>query len=129
MDMNSEKICRDWLVLTQAKGIGPSLCNKLLLEYKTPKNILACDYRQLVDFGLNKTSVESLQSPDEIKIDRVLNWLDQPNNHFITSHDVDYPELLKSIYAAPPILFATGQRKILNNLHFAIVGSRNPSTG
>lgn len=129
MDMNSEKICRDWLVLTQAKGIGPSLCNKLLLEYKTPDNILACDYHQLIEFGLNKTSIESLQSPNAVKIDQVLRWLDQPNNHFITLHDSDYPELLKSVYAPPPILFATGQRQVLDNLHFAIVGSRNPSTG
>ncbi|MBL1141763.1 MAG: DNA-protecting protein DprA [Proteobacteria bacterium] len=120
---------KDWLSLTFAKGIGSSICNRLLIEFNNPQTILACDSSKLVRFGLNEVSIKSLLNPDEEKINKILDWLNKPNRHLITILDSDYPELLKSIHSAPPILFAIGQREALGYIHFAIVGSRNPTTG
>ncbi len=120
---------RDWLCLILAKGIGPNTCNKLLLEFNDPQNVLACEPYQLASFGLKESSIKSLLNPDNEQISKILDWLDKPQHHLITILDNDYPELLKSIHSAPPILFAIGQRQALGYLHFAIVGSRNPTTG
>ncbi len=129
MDVNVTQNYRDWLSLTLAKGIGVNICNQLLSEFKNPQNILACDSKKLAGIGLKEASIKSLLHPDEEQIKNTLDWLNKPRHHLITILDEDYPELLKSIHSAPPILFAIGQREALGYLHFAIVGSRNPTTG
>lgn len=129
MDVGVRQSYTDWLSLTQAKGIGPAVCKKLLLEFKNPKTILACDHQTLSGFGLSDASIRTLLAPDVEKINKILEWLNKPFRHLITIFDDDYPELLKSIHSPPIILFAVGQREVLGFLHFAIVGSRNPTAG
>jgi DNA processing protein len=129
MDMDTTQNYTYWLSLAEASGIGPSLCNKLLLEFKTPQAILGSDHQTLSQFGLNNTSINHLHNPETQKINRILEWLDLPDHHLITLFDDDYPELLKSIHSPPILLYAIGQRESLGLLHFAIVGSRNPTTG
>ena len=120
---------KHWLSLILAKGIGPETCCKLLSEFNNPESILACNIDVLASFGLKEASIESLLNPDEEKINNILEWLDRPAHHLITICDDDYPELLRQIYSAPPVLYAIGQREALGFIHFAIVGSRNPTTG
>ncbi len=120
---------KDWLSLVLAEGIGASTCIKLLSEFNTPEAILACESDKLTALGLSKASIQSLSNPDEEKINTILDWINKPRHHLVTILDEDYPELLKSIYAPPPVLFAIGQREALTYLHFAIVGSRNPTMG
>jgi DNA processing protein len=129
MDMDVTQNYKDWLSITLAKGIGPSIFNNLLLEFKTPQHILTCDFKKLVSSGLKEASIKSLQNPDKDQINKILDWLNKPRHHLITIFDNDYPELLKSIHSAPPVLFAIGRREALGYIHFAIVGSRNPTTG
>lgn len=129
MDVDITQNYTDWLSLTQATGIGPVVCNKLLLEFKNPQTILACDFHTLSSFGLNAVTINTLHAPDLAKINKILDWLSQPLHHLVTILDDDYPELLKSIHSAPPVLFAIGLRQALRFLHFAVVGSRNPTAG
>lgn len=129
MDVDTTQNYTDWLSLTQATGIGPSICNKLLLEFKSPKAILSSNHDTLRQFGLSDDSINSLLEPDQEQISKTLEWLNKTNRHLITYLDDDYPELLKSIHSPPVILFAVGQRQALGFLHIAIVGSRNPTSG
>ena len=129
MDVDTTQNYTDWLSLTQATGIGPATCKKLLVEFKTPQAILTSDHNTLRHFGLSDVSISSLFQPEQEQLRVSLDWLHQANHHLITYFDDDYPELLKSIDSPPIILFAIGQREVLGFLHFAIVGSRNPTTG
>ena len=129
MDVDVTQNYTEWLSLTQATGIGPVICNKLLLEFKNPQTILACNYHTLSSFGLSEGTINTLLAPDVARINKILDWLSQPLHHLVTILDNDYPELLKSIHSAPPVLFAIGLRQALSFLHFAIVGSRNPTAG
>jgi DNA processing protein len=129
MDVNITQHYTDWLSLTQATGIGPVICNKLITEFKTPQAILASDHKTLRYLGLSESSINALFEPALEQINKILLWLDQPAHHLITYLDDDYPELLKKIHSPPMILFAIGQREVLGFLHFAIVGSRNPTAG
>ncbi len=125
MDINDKH--RDWLILTQAKAIGPVICLKLLAEYETPDKVLELDSARLSTFGLSKESISSLLSPDLKKLERSIQWLSQPGNELVTILDDDYPALLKTIHDPPPVLFMSGRREALRQVHFAIVGSRNPT--
>ncbi len=129
MDVDVVQNYTDWLSLTQATGIGPAACNKLLHEFKNPQTILSCDHQTLSSFGLSEVSINTLLAPNVEQINKILDWLNKPFHHLITIIDDDYPELLKSIHSPPTILFAIGQRGVLGFLHFAVVGSRNPTTG
>jgi DNA processing protein len=129
MDVNITQNYTDWLSLTQAVGIGPATCHKLLSKFKTPQAVLAADYKALKEHNLSDSSINSLFAPDLNLINKILDWLNQAGNHLITFADYDYPELLKSIDTPPLVLFAVGQRQVLGCVHFAIVGSRNPTAG
>lgn len=61
-------------------------------------------------------------------IDYDLSWLEQKNNGVITLNDANYPQQLKEIPDAPPLLFVRGNPDLLSLPQIAIVGSRNPST-
>ncbi|GJM05412.1 MAG: DNA protecting protein DprA [marine bacterium B5-7] len=129
MDMDTAQNYTDWLSLTQAIGIGPATCNKLLIKFKTPAAILSSSHATLKLSGLNDGTINSLFEPDQVQISAALEWLNQPNHHLITILDDDYPALLKLIHSPPVIMFAVGCRRALGFMHFAIVGSRNPTAG
>ncbi len=129
MDMKKEQSYRDWLTLVQTKGLGPVRIQKLLSIFSNPHAIRTMGVPRLKELGLSQQNILSLHEPDNIIIDNTIEWLKQPEHHLITYHDDDYPELLKSIYAAPPVLFAVGKREVINSLPFSIVGSRNPTRG
>ncbi len=116
-----------WLILANASGVGPIKTKRLLDELDTPENILACEHRLLAGFGLSDKSIKTLHEPDKRKIRDALEWLDEPGHHLVKISDADYPPLLKNTMAAPIVLFATGRREALRDVHFAIVGSRNPT--
>ena len=118
---------RDWLILTQAKGIGPIAAQSLLAEYGEPNQILESDSDRLRQSGLAAETIASLHGPDVNKLERSMRWLSEPDNYLITILDEDYPTLLKTIYDPPPVLFVSGYREALSHVHFAIVGSRNPT--
>lgn len=126
MDVNLSY--RDWLVLGSVNGLGPLTCQKLLNQFESPGRILESDASLLKRYGLNENCIDALHNPDTALINRTLDWLDKPARHLITINDADYPALLKKIESAPAVLFAVGNRQILNDHHFAIVGSRNPSS-
>ena len=54
-------------------------------------------------------------------------WLQENNITVLTHNDDRYPELLRTIEQAPPLLFVKGQLDNLYLPQLAMVGSRNPS--
>ena len=125
--MEIEDTLRDWLILTQAKGIGPIAALSLLAEYGEPHQILASGSGRLRQSGLTEETIAYLYEPDVNKLERSLQWLSEPDNYLITFLDKEYPALLKTLYDPLPVLFVSGYLAALNHVHFAIVGSRNPT--
>ncbi len=125
MDINHSH--RDWLALSMVPGLGPIKCHQLLELFSSPRKILCSDDAQLRKAGLNQASITSLRKPDQDQLDKNLHWLDNPDHHLITLDDDDYPSLLRAIAAAPPVLYATGNRCALQAVQFSIIGSRNPT--
>jgi DNA processing protein len=62
-----------------------------------------------------------------IEIEPDLRWLQHEHHHAITFHDARYPDCLKSIPSAPPLLFVRGDPDYLQLPQLAMVGSRTPT--
>lgn len=118
-----------WLILLRAPMLGPIKQKKLLDVFGQPSAILSLTCTELRDLGLNELTVKYLNNHNDKNIDKDIAWLNQPNHHFITINDDQYPLLLKEI-ADPPIgLFINGNPNILQTIQLGIVGSRNPTPG
>jgi DNA processing protein len=62
---------------------------------------------------------------DKIPIDELIEYYVRNDIHLISVFDEDYPPILKNIYQAPWLLFAKGDKTLLNQpFQLAVVGSR-----
>ena len=56
-----------------------------------------------------------------------LQWSNNPRHTILSLHDPAYPERLKLLPDAPPVLFVKGDVSLLNDPQIAIVGARHPT--
>ncbi len=77
--------------------------------------------------GFNAEQRQAFGQVHEKILTSTMDWLSQPNNHFIHYADSHYPDLLRHIKDPPLVLFVTGNVQLLNNIQLAIVGRRNNS--
>jgi len=66
--------------------------------------------------------------PNPAAVDADLKWTMTAEHHIVCFEDPRYPELLRQIDVAPPLLFVRGNAGILANAQLAIVGSRNATS-
>ncbi|MBF0264018.1 MAG: DNA-protecting protein DprA [Gammaproteobacteria bacterium] len=100
------------------KNLIIELCKNSKSDFNDIKN---ANLEQLQD-------IESdLKNVNWDHFDATIQWQESAENHIIVYDDPDYPNLLKTIYAPPPVLYAKGNIDLLKTIQFAIVGSRNPT--
>lgn len=97
-----------WLALWRTEGIGPI---KFLDIINTPE----------------KQETFSISAKNWKLAEQDIQWAKQTNNCILTLFDHRYPERLKQISAAPPLLFVQGNMDLLSSAQLAIVGSRHPT--
>ncbi len=98
-----------------------------LLEQLQPEQIFSSSHNELAKLGLKEKLINNIQQVDWERVDQDLQWLEQDHHYALTIQDPDYPDLLKQIDNAPPLLFVRGNLQLLKQPQIAIVGSRNPS--
>ena len=125
----SENNLRHWLALSHVPNLGPVRIHALLDVFESPTEILNAGKSVWIDAGLSEKLIQDLANPNWEKVEADLLWAQQDNAHILTLDDARYPDLLKSIADAPPILYVLGQVEILKLPQIAIVGSRNPTHG
>ena len=120
-----------YLALDLCPGIGPVGFRQLIEEQPlTIPELCRLPSDLLGSLGLKPAQIQALKNPPQDIIEQALDWLDSsPSHHLLTLNHPDYPELLKEIRDAPPILYGVGRIELLNSPQLAIVGSRNCSTG
>jgi len=107
------------------KGLPPAAMALLLRAFGAPEAVLAASRAQL-SAVLPAGAVDRLLTPIPAEmLSHTLAWLAVPGNELIAWDDPDYPQSLLELGHAPPVLYFTGQRAILNRPALAIVGSRN----
>ena len=120
----------NFLKLHYVKGIGRVSIQRLAEQYDFNfDSIVEAGSGELTSAGLNHQQIAQIKQPDLLKIEADLEWAEQSHNHLIPFFDADYPILLKETADYPPLLYASGNKDLLNRPQLAIVGSRNCSPG
>lgn len=105
----------DCIRLMNTEGIGPVSFYKLVKQYGSATEALASLEKSKKIFSLRSAEAELTKAQKQ-------------NVHIITFEDALYPENLKRLNDAPPILYLKGNAELLKHTaNVAIVGARNAS--
>lgn len=115
----------DWLTLALTPGVGPNSFLKLIDIFGSTRAALGANSSQLGGV-LTKNAAQALQNGEGISSAKAaLKWAEQDGCSLLTLLDDDYPVELAEAGAAVPVLFARGNRQLLQRPKLAMVGSRN----
>lgn len=112
-----------WLRLIRSQNVGPLTFNELINRFGAASEALEQIPRLAQQGGVCRkltpyTRNQALQEMEQIK---------KYGAHLLLRDDPDYPQALKQIPDAPPLLTVKGNLKALNQKTIGIVGSRNAS--
>lgn len=129
MDWTSQQLA--WINLALAPGIGPKTIQKIIATNIQLSEIFQFDIEQLKSLGINEKSAEHLLKHPPNKpskqVESALKWAQVSAHHLLTLACDDYPQHLKQISTAPPLLMVKGNKQVLNYPQVAMVGSRYPT--
>ncbi|HVJ08114.1 MAG TPA: DNA-processing protein DprA [Acidisarcina sp.] len=117
-----------WLALSLTSGLGPRRILQAVEKLDSPARI----------FQLALTELESLNFPaaavrfvaeGKARAEAEEEWkrVYAEGGSLLTYSDDDYPERLKEIYDAPPVLWIRGDRSLLARPSLAVIGTRHPT--
>lgn len=115
-----------WLRIDQVKYLKTQHLLDIL-EHISLVKLISQPPNQLRQFGFKAKQIEQILQPDQARIDYLLAWANQPNQHIIHWQHPAYPESLRHIASPPTLLYAIGDVALLSKPQIAIVGSRNAS--
>ena len=114
-----------WVALSSISGLGDGSLRKLLKTFGLPANIFAAPVSELTTVVKREIARAIAEGPDLEALKPTREWLEQPENHFVTLADSTYPQSLLDLPDAPAMLYVKGRLELLNATSMAIVGSRN----
>lgn len=116
-----------WLRLALARGVPSAAAQRAAGCPEGLAARIAAGIPALRELGLPEETARTLVGPDPAGLAAALEWLEAPGHDLLTLADPDFPALLRQTPGAPCALFLRGDRSLLGQPHFAIVGSRNPT--
>jgi len=116
-----------WLTLRHTPGVGNKTFHALINAFGSVDAALNANYQQLTTANIKPKTIDALTSGQADSIDADINWLQSIDHHILTLHDAAYPNRLKQLSDAPPLLYVRGDIDYLQQPQLAMVGSRNPT--
>lgn len=118
-----------WIWLSLINDLGSIRTRNLLKKYHAPEIIWNLNKKELLKIeGIGEKVVDSiLNTSYRNNLDDYILKMKEQNIGIITIEDKEYPKLLKEIYDPPIYLYYKGNKEILNNIGFAIIGCRDCS--
>ena len=123
----SNESLESWLYLRHTAGVGSSTFRLLLEAFGTVDAAFNTSHNQLSRLAIKPDVIKIITTQEKPDISADLNWLAENNHHIITLQDQRYPQQLKELYDAPPLLYVRGDPDYLKQAQLAIVGTRNPT--
>lgn len=114
---------RDWLRLIRTSTVGPVAFRDLLKRFKSPTHALGA----LPDLVARTGRRSKLKIPSLDAIEAELRAYDDFGARLLAMCEPDYPDLLRAVDPAPPLISVLGNPEILQKPTVALVGSRNAS--
>lgn len=118
---------RDWIALSLAHRIGPSLFWHLVERFGSPTAVLDAAQNDLKQVrGLGAERLTALAGKDKLRTSAVgeLTRLHKLGGRAILHHEDAYPELLRQIAQPPPVIYTYGRHELLTVFSVGVVGSR-----
>lgn len=124
------------LFLQRLPETGSGTYWRLLDEFPTLKTALEAPL-DVISKILSEAACEALmeyrnlgdKSPVVRQVRSDLAWLRDRNIQLLDTHSEHYPEMLREIRRAPPLLYVWGDPTVLSLPQVALVGSRSPTPG
>lgn len=119
---------REIYALTLVEQLGNSKINQLLDHFGSPPDIFGATAEQLQKInGLGPILADRIIGFDRWdQVDRVMERTDESGITLLGWKDPGYPELLRHVHDAPPILWLRGHIETLSRPGIAVVGTRSP---
>ncbi len=117
-----------WLAFNYVSGIGPAKIQALLGYFGSLEKAWKATDSQLRDIGLDSRAIQSLnEARQTFDLDQYAQRVESSGVGVVTWEDADYPDLLREIPAAPPLIFLRGQLEPIDRWAVAVVGTRRLS--
>lgn len=115
------------LLLNRLPHIGPRTIQKLLQYWPSPAELFSQSERQFMQAGFSERVAKSLTSANIDQIVPDLLWQEMPRHRILMFADPEYPDALKELSDAPPVLYLSGSLDALQGIKLSIIGTRHPS--
>ncbi|WP_044469972.1 DNA-processing protein DprA [Mannheimia massilioguelmaensis] len=122
MDKTTEILLR----LMQVPKLGSRYIQQML-HHINLQTLQDYDAEQLHHMGWDEKQIQAWFHPNMKYLEPAYRWAEQADQQIIHLQQASYPELLKQIDSAPPILFIKGNIDTLHQPQIAMVGSRHCS--
>ncbi len=114
-----------WLAFNVFVGIGPARFKILLDYFKTAKKAYEAPEKTWKELGLNENLVNNFFSfRQKFDPQKFLEQVRKKGIKILTLKDKTYPELLRQISDAPPVLYIRGEIRPEDSLAIGVVGTR-----
>ena len=127
--MTSECV-RGWLKIRGCSGVGDITLRRLMESFDSPQAVLAASHSDLLAVqGLRQDVIDRIpQCMDDRVTDQEFDQALTFGCSLVTVCDSNYPERLKAIYDAPPVLYTLGTLEETDRYSVAIVGARRSTS-
>ncbi len=116
---------RYWVGFSLIDGIGPVKFKRLLDHFGDMQIAWEASKTELLHAGLDAKASEAVVTRrGHINLDREMEKIQRLQVKVITLSDTDYPELLRHLYAPPPLLYVKGTILPEDQWAVAVVGTR-----
>jgi DNA processing protein len=114
-----------WLGFNYVSGIGPAKIQALLGYFGSLGGAWNATDQQLREIGLDIRAIQSFNDVRQtFDLDRYVSQVEASGAQIVTLESPEYPDLLREIPAAPPLLFYRGQFEPIDRWAVAVVGTR-----
>lgn len=115
-----------WIALSLVPDIGPVSFRTLLSVFGEPSRVFSASLKELSALeGIGRKRAENIRSFSAWKtVAQHIKRLDKLNAGVVTHTSPEYPDLLKQVDHAPPLLYTKGAFSSDDRFAIAVVGSR-----
>jgi DNA processing protein len=114
-----------WVSLSCVPGIGPARFRRLLDYFGDPETAWHASYAGLAAAGIDMRTAEALvASRRTIDPLRAIDRIEAAGAHVLTWESKQYPERLREVDDAPPVLYVLGNIEPQDSWSVAVVGTR-----
>ncbi len=115
------------VLLNMVEGLGPVRIKEALTALDKAVSVFTADYNRLKPVFGDGLSQKIIAKRGSKEFSEELGLIERYKIDVLTILDPEYPPLLKECYSPPPVLYVKGNKNILREKCFAIVGSRRAS--